>query len=310
MRLGSTSGADVVLSPDGSRIAFSSGQRLFIRQLDSAQARELTGTEGAYAPFFSPDGRWIAFFSGAELKKVSVDGGAPIVVSSSTPGINRGGSWGDDGTFVFGSSTTNVLMKVSEHERASGSSALTALDRRIGESAHRWPQVLPHGKGMVFTAHTAQTGFDEASIDVITLPDRQRKTLHRGGTFGRYVAAANGLGYLTYVRGGTLYAVPFDLDRLEASGMPVPVLQGIAYSPTGSAQVDISANGSTLVFRRGASSGGQVTVQWLDSTGNTQPLIATPGSDQYPALSPDGNRLVLEEASELWVHDWRNDRRS
>jgi serine/threonine-protein kinase len=266
--LGSTSGADVVISPDGSRIAYTSKQRLYTRPLDQPQASELAGTEGAYSPFFSPDGRWIAFFSGAELKRVSVDGGAAIVVSSSTPGINRGGSWGDDGTFVFASSTTNVLMHVSER---SPSSFLTSLDAQLGESTHRWPQLLPQGKGVLFTAHTGQSGFDDASIEVFTLPDRRRKTLHRGGTFGRYIATPSGASYLTYVRSGTLYAAAFDLERLEVRGTPMPVLQGIASSTTGSAQVDVSGNG-TLVFRRGASSGDLVNVQWIDNTGKTEPI--------------------------------------
>ncbi|GAC1464647.1 MAG: hypothetical protein PVSMB1_14680 [Gemmatimonadaceae bacterium] len=172
-----------------------------------------------------------------------------------------------------------------------------------GEISHRWPQVLPGGRAVLFTALTAANfaAFDEASIQVVTLPSGNRKTLHQGGSYGRYLAS----GHLLYVRNGAVFAMPFDADHLEARGAPVPVLEGVAYVPTGgSAQVDASANG-TLVYERGTSP--RWTIQWLDASGRFEPMIGKPASYVTPRLSPDGNRLVyrlLEESrTDLWVYD-------
>jgi serine/threonine-protein kinase len=119
----------------------------------------------------------------------------------------------------------------------------------------------------------------KAVIEVASLADHRRKTLERGGTFGRYLPASNGTGHLVYINKGTLFAVPFDPDKLEVHGTPSPVLEEIAYNPgTGSAQFDFSRNG-TLVYRGGGAAGGNlVTVQWTDASGKTQPLLANQAS--------------------------------
>lgn len=109
------------------------------------------------------------------------------------------------------------------------------------ERTHRWPQILPSGKAILFTAENSTVGFDEAHLDVVTLADNRRKTLLRGGTYGRYLATPGGKGYLTYVSRGTIFAVPFDLEKLEAYGTPVPVLQHVSYSAMfGSAKLSFS----------------------------------------------------------------------
>ena len=124
----------------------------------------------------------------------------------------------------------------------------------------------------------------------------------RGGTFGRYLPS----GHLVYVNGGTLFAVPFDLDRLEVRGTPSPVLDQVGYNTlNGSAQFDFSQTG-TLIYRSGEAGGGLVTVQWLDAAGKTQPLLAKPGEYQRPSLSPDGSRLAIVDA-DIWVYEWQRD---
>src|SRR5262249_36990502 len=138
-----------------------------------------------------------------------------------------------------------------------------------GELVHRWPQVLPGGKAVIFSAYSSMYGLDSATVQVLSLRDSRRKTLVHGGTWGRYLPS----GHLVYINKGTLFAVPFDLDRLEVRGTPAPVLEGVAYSEAwGSAQIDFSRTG-TLVYRSSRVGGELVTVQWLDSNGNTRPLL-------------------------------------
>ena len=155
---------------------------------------------------------------------------------------------------------------------------------------------------MLFTAGTVAFGFDGANIEVMSLADHRRKTLVRGGTFGRYLPS----GHLIYVNRGTLFAVPFDVERLEVRGTPAPLLDQVGYSSTyGSAQLDFSQTG-TLIYRSGGMGGGLFTVQWLDAAGKTQPLLAKPDAYVRPSLSPDGSKLAISK-SDIWVYDWQRD---
>ena len=303
LSLGSAVGTSTIISPDGTRLAYVSQQKLFTRRLDQPKAIQLAGAT-AISPFFSPDGRWLVFFDGGKLKKISVEGGSPIDLCEA--GGPFGGSWGEDGNIIAALSNRGALSRVPSFGGAP--TAVTQLTS--GEVSHRWPQILPGGKAVLFTSSTAGTGFDGASIEVMSLADHRRKTLQRGGTFGRYLPTSNGAGHLVYISGGTLFAVLFDPDKLEVSGTPSPVLEEVAYSTAfGSAQFDFSRNG-TLVYRNGKELG-LVTVQWLDSAGETQPLLAKPGSYGRPRVSPDGQRLALEVQNGLtrdtWVYDWQRD---
>jgi len=295
-------GADTIISPDGTRLVYVSRGRLLTRRLDQPNAVELAGTEGAAAPFFSPDGQWVAFFASGKLKKISVEGGAAITVCDTQ--LGRGGSWGEDGTIIATLGNNGSLSRIPS---AGGAPALVTQLAQ-GEATQRWPQILPGGKAVLFTSHTSAAVFDGANIEVITLADHRRKTLQRGGTFGRYLPASQGTGHLVYINKGTLFAVPFDPEKLEVRGTPSPVLEGVAYSTTlGFAQFDFSRNG-TLVYRSGgASQADLVTVQWLDAAGQTDPLLAKPGVYERPRLSPDGQRLAFSDGSDIWVYEARRD---
>jgi serine/threonine protein kinase/Tol biopolymer transport system component len=295
--LGSPYGSDAILSPDGTRLVYVSQGRLFTRRLDQPNATELAGTEKAGAPFFSPDGQWVAFFALGKLKKISVEGGATIALCDTV--LARGGSWGEDGDIIAAVSGNTGLSRIP----STGGPPTPVTELQSGETSHRWPQVLPGGKSVLFTASTGAIGYEGANIEVMSLADHHRKTLQRGGTFGRYLPS----GQLIYVNRGTLFAVPFDLNRLEVRGTPSPVLNQIGYSTSnGTAQLDFSQTG-TLIYRSEQVGERLFTVQWLDAAGKTQPLLAKPGVYQRPRLSPDGLRLALDDGSDIYVYEARRD---
>ena len=210
-------GALAVLSPDGVRLVYCSQSRLFTRRMDQPEATALPGTEGANTPFFSPDGKWVAFFASGKLKKIPVEGGAVATLcNSNLPG---GGSWGEDGNIIV--ARGNFIL--SRIPSAGGEPiAVTALSK--GEGAHRWPQILPGGKHVLFTVYPQSRGLEGAHLEVMALTDASRKTVQRGATYGRYLAS----GHLVFINEGTLFAAPFDLNRVEVRGTPVPVLGDVA----------------------------------------------------------------------------------
>jgi Tol biopolymer transport system component len=299
--LGSQGGADAILSPDGTRLLYVSQNRIFTRRLDQPRAIELAGTEGAFAPFFSPDGQWVAFFARGKLKKTSMEGGTAVTVCDASNA--QGGSWSEDGSIVAALTGVSGLSRVAS---SGGTPApLTALGQ--GEVTHRWPQTLPGGKAVLFTANRVTAAFDGADIEVMSLADRRIKILVRGGTFGRFLPS----GHLVYINNGTLFAVPFDLDRLEVRGTPTPLLEQVAYSSAiGFAQFEFSRSG-TLVYRQGTGGGGMVTIQWLEGGDRKQSLLAKPGYYMRPHVSPDGQRLAMDildgSGSDVWVYDWQRD---
>jgi serine/threonine-protein kinase len=304
--LGSDVGTDVVISLDGTRLVLvvrgaDGSTRLATRRLDQEEVEELQGTTGARLPFFSPDGAWVGFWAAGSLKKIAIDGGAPVILCEAAN--LSGASWGDDGNIIaaLGSGT---LSRVP----SSGGQPSVVADF-AGESIEpRWPQVLPGSRYVLFTAVGPQ-GPNTATVSVVSLADGTRTPIVQGGTFGRYVTDR----YVTYVNQGTLFAVPFDQHRIApVSTTPVPVLSDVAYSSTfGFAQFDVS-NSGTFVFRRSASRG-QLVPTWLDPSGETQPLRATPGEYMFPRLSRDARRLAfaLTESgvTNIWITDLHDERR-
>jgi Tol biopolymer transport system component len=308
-------GAAAVLSPDGTRLAFigqtAAGQppQLYLRRLSALQATAVTGTVGARDPFFSPDGQWVGFFADGKLKKVSVSGGAPIVLADA-PGP-RGGAWADDGTIVFqpnnaAGPNVGALMRVS----ASGGTVERVIPLADKEVTQRWPQVLPGG-AVLFTSHGSTTlGYEGASIVVQTPPDGQRRTLIRGGYYARYLPT----GHIVYVHEGTLFAAAFNPSRLELTGAAVPIVEGVTTNASfGGAQFAVSASG-TLVYLPGdvRTRASEITPLLLvDRTGKSTTLRATPAVWLDLAFAPDGKRLVAAIGAEsdvsLWMLDMTRD---
>ena len=284
--LASDVGTTVVLSPDGTRIAFVSRDadgrtHLNVRSLDRAVANRLAGTDGARGPFLSPDGRWLGFWAGGKLKKIAVEGGSPVVLCEASDLL--GASWGDNDTIIAALGAPGQLVRIP----AAGGTPTVAIDLSAESTVVRWPQLLPGGESVIYTAMSG-AGADRANVEVQSLAGGNRKVLVNGGTFGRYLRG----GYLTYVNQGTLYAVRMTLSPVSVHGAPVPLLDDIAYSPLfGYAQADVSRTGM-LVYRKG-SEGRQSVIDWIDRAGNSTPLIANPGRYGWMRLSPDGQRLAL-----------------
>jgi len=300
------------ISPDGARLAFAARgpagkQQLATRLLDQANSTLLAGTENATDPFFSPDGQWIGFFADGKMKKISVQGGAAVTLCDATG--TRGASWGEDGWIIV--TLTPTAGGLSRVPATGGTPQALTEPGQKGEVMHRWPQILPGGQAVLFTGNTVATGFDNASIEVLSLKTGQWKVVQRGGYFGRYLPTSTGAGHLVYIHQSTLFAVGFDLDRLEVRGAPAPLLENVAGNDAvGAGQFDVARNG-TLLYLSGKSSTVIFPVAWMESTGKTQPLLAAPGLHFAPRFSPDGKRLALAVgppgAGDIQIYDWQRD---
>ncbi len=299
-------GSSAVISPDGTRIAYitevNDSRRLYVHYLDQWTGSMIqegpSSATGPYNPFFSPDGQWLGFVTRTELKKVPVRGGSPITLCSLDR--NRGSSWGADGTIVFSRTPGGPLFRVS----SSGGEpeAITTLDEQAGERSHRWPQVLPGGKAVLFTSMAGENNFDLAKIEVLDLETRQRKVVHQGGSYGRYLPS----GHIVYYFQGTLFGFPFDLSRLEPAGSVTPLVENLAGGRSeGGAQFSVADDG-TLIYSSGDAEA-TTTLVWVDRQGRATPLWDTPQDYQSPTLSPDGTLLAValeaEGNTDIWIYD-------
>ena len=303
-------GAQLAMSPDGTRIVVAENEpdgkwRLDMRSLDQSQFVPLSGADHASRPFFSPDGEWIAFFEGDKLKKIPVQGGAPVTLCD-VPRFLRGASWGDDGNIVAAfNGESSGLVRIP-----SGGGApiqVTQLSKEKGETAHAWPQVLPGSQAVLFTAY-GTGAYDDGEIAVVSFKTGERKTLHGGASFGRYLPS----GHLVYVHQNTLWAAPFDLSRLEVTGDPQPVLEEVNSNVSGGGDFDFSQTGSLVYVSSKVQISFRYSIWWLESTGQTKALQMPPGLYENPRFSPDGKRLAFELAisparADIWVKDLERD---
>ena len=229
-------------------------QQLYVRSMDSFDAKPMQGTEGATAPFFSPDSQWIGFFAAGKLKKVSISGGATVTLCDvSDP---RGATWGLDDTIVLSPTSAGGLSLVP----AAGGTPqpLTTLDSKKGEGSHRWPEFLPGGEAVLFNVAKINTPLAGAQLALYILKTGERRDLIQVGTHPRYAPS----GHLVYLQGGTMMAVPFDPGRLQIIGAAVPVVEGVLQSTiTGAAQYSFADSGA-LIYIPGAASNGHRATDW------------------------------------------------
>ena len=292
----------VTISPDGTRIVYvGPGSQLYVRAVDQLDAVALRGGVGSN-PFISPDGNWVGFgdagIGASTLRKVSIHGGPPVLLNEGFGGI-AGASWGTDGSIIFGTSLATGLFRVSAaggEERE----ALTNLEE--GESGHRWPEVLPGGRTVLFTV---EKGLGDANREVaaLNLETGERKLLIPGGSNPHYAAS----GHIVYGLDGTLRAVPFDLEAVEVKGDPIPVLEGIVTQARGDAHFSLANNG-TLVYVPGTGGvGGQLTLVWVDREGQEEAVAAKPQAYRDFSLSPDGTKIAVRvtgpDNEDVWIYD-------
>ena len=307
--LTNSTGNDVAISPDGRHVVYrvlgeSGSPLLQLRSLDDFVDRMIPGTEGAQLPFFSPDGQSIAFAAAGKLQKISLTGGTTLTLYEAR-GF-RGGSWDQEDTIVFagrGNDAQRGLYRVS----AAGGEAeqLVVVNVEQGEVNYNSPQVLPGGAAVLFTIWLGSGNFQ---IGLLSLETGELKIVIEGGREARYAPTGH-LVYATAV-GGTLMAAPFDLARLEVTGDPVPILEGVRNTPYRAVDYAFSNDG-TLVYVPGTGDSPYIpdTLVWVDRSGREGEAIVEEPLEfpRYPHLSPDGQRLTLTTGpgnqGDIWVYD-------
>jgi serine/threonine protein kinase/Tol biopolymer transport system component len=300
---GLDSGPAVALSPDGAHLAYvarqGGTQQVYLRAMDSLEAKPIPSTEGASSPFFSPDGQWLGFFAGGKLKKVSVSGGTALMLGDAA--LPRGASWGSLGMITF-ALAQGPLRQLSD----AGGVPQPLIRLENGENTQRWPELLPDGKAVLFAASSTAVTFTNAHVAVQSVGTGGRRNLIQTGMYPRYAPS----GHLVYAEGGSLMAMPFDSQRLEVTGTGVPVVEGVLQSPvTGAAQYSISATGS-LVYVPGGVQATQLGLVWVNRSGTEQPVAAPAHAYFTPRLSPDGRRVavgITESESQIWLYDLSRD---
>ena len=295
------------LSRDGRKVVFvgtaieEAGTMLYLKTSQDAEPRPLPGTEGGRAPFFSPDGEWVAYFSDRDLFKISLQGGSPMVLTSA--GDRRGGFWHPDGTIYFVPHSDGPVMKIS-----SGGGEVTpvsTLDEARRERTHRWPALVPGGRALLYTSDTFDSTeyYDDARIEALDLETGEAKVVLEGAS--RAVALSSG--HLVYARDGSLFAVPFDLERLEMTGSPRLALQGVlTVVASGAVQFAVSDLGS-MAYVPGGKTTEVFDMVWLGRDSEMETVSAELGNYAQVALSPAGDRAALatsgQDSQDLWIFD-------
>ena len=294
-------GHSLALSPDGATLVYVATrggvQQLYRRPLDQAEAVPLPGTEGANHPVFSPDGEWIGFtVSDGTLKRMALAGGPPATLYDG-PQRATDPSWGTNDMIVFGFRGTDLpFMQVA----STGGVAEPVTILAEGESDHRQPELLPGGTALLFTVASRT---DRDRIAVKSLDTGERWDLLAGST-PRYVSSW----HIVFARGNDLWAVPFNVDRLEVTGEAVPVLEGVDVEGTsGLAHFTLARNGSLAyipggAFRRGPSR----TLVWVDREGREESVAAPLRAYRYLDISPDGAHVALDvrdQENDIWIWD-------
>ena len=278
------------MAHDGRGFLFNTSAGVYFREMDTLDARVIPGTEALLtSPTLSPDGESVVFYDAnrSELRRVWRNGGTALTL---TPAGNPFGvSWEGDGAILYGQD--DGIWEVSER----GGMAKRLISTGAAEQAHG-PSRLPGSQWVVFTLTRGQGAarWDEAEIVAHSTTSGERRQLLKDGSDARYLPT----GHLVYAHRSTLFAVAFDRDRVEVTGIPVPVVEGVRrvgnpQNQTGAAQYSVSDDG-TLVYLPGAAAEGQFTLALVDAAGKVEQLRAPPGDYAAPRASPDGKRVAVE----------------
>jgi DNA-binding winged helix-turn-helix (wHTH) protein/Tol biopolymer transport system component len=289
------------VSPDGQHIVYSARdgtgeQQLYMRSLDSLAAVPLAGTAGGHYPFFSPDGRAIAFFKRGQLVTLNLASGK----LSGSRGPFRTGIWAPDGSIYLGRAWPEGLGV----RAPAGGEVRSLTTLAPGDIAHGWPDLLPDGRHLLFTVVRGEN-VDDARTEVLSLDSGERRTVMEGGHGARYLPT----GHLVCAREGSLIAVGFDPQSLRVQGSPVRVLEGVgSISMFGAHPLFSVSNSGTLAYYPGGLLSPRNEIVWLEN-GRAAALAAPPGSYVDPTLSADGRRLAVSaqygvRQQDVWLHDF------
>ena len=304
------------ISPDGRRRVVTATNvdgrdGLLVGQTGSVEWRELPGTAGARSPFFSPDGRWVAYFGEGVLFRVAFDGGPPVPIVSSIGGQSRGAVWLADGSVVYSPHAATPLLRVSEN--GGQPQNLTTLRTETRDRTHRWPSALPDGRAVLFTSDSIDSTeyYDDATIEAVVVATGERKTVLRGSSRAAYLDP----GILVFARGGSLFATRFDPKSLEVKGTPVPVLERVSTTvASGAAQFALAASGGLLWAPGDASDIAGGRPMWIDRRGVRSAPLTPEGTFSQLDLSPDERKLALTaiagDKSDIWIVDVEKGTRS
>ncbi|HEY7614823.1 MAG TPA: protein kinase [Gemmatimonadales bacterium] len=295
-------GARVAISPDGRALVYigpaEGGSRLWLRRLDQLTGTPIAGTEDGSSPFFSPDGRRVGFIKrGSTVRIASLDGAPTVTLYDKAN--STGGAWGDDGYIYFEVDSGLARMR-PEGGSLEPVFKMSAEAKDVGAE---WPFVLPGGRGLLFRLRRAGQAPGEYAIMAMKLPGGAARAL-TPGVYARYAASGH---LLVVTADGKLVATPFDIDRMELSGAPTALIEGIGVR-TGGFNVDLSLSETgTLIYTTGGTLGSRVPY-WVNRDGTAAPVDPAwdpQGAIQNIALSPDGKALAVElqrnGKPDIWV---------
>ena len=298
----------LALSRDGGTLVYvsrdGSSRLLFRRAIDRVEPEAIEGTEGAYNPFLSPDGRWVGFFAEGELRKVPLSGGAATrLAEAANP---RGGAWLEDGSIVFVPSVRSGLMLIPETGGAP--EELTTPDSEAGERTHRWPHLLPDGEFILFTIGMVDSpgDYDHARIALLSLRTGTHRILFEGAR-AAYFAGPN---HLLPLRGTTLLEATLDPAGSEpASGADV-ALEGVGGDGSSGAGYLALARNGTIAMAPASALPRDASLVLVDRSGEPEPLAVAGNSYRYPRFSPDGRRVTFSigpgrgtPEDDVWTYD-------
>lgn len=283
----------IAVSPDGEYFVYSTMNGLYLRYVGELTAKLIAGTEGpTLQPFFSPDGKMIAYVSPQDekLKKISINGGAPVNICGLTSPM-VGGYWDSKGSILFGQNGGPIM-------RVSANGGIPEPITEVKSQTHGFPQILPGGEYLMYAADA-----DNPRVLVQSLKSGETRELFAGFN-ARYLPT----GHLIYMLpdANNLYAVPFDLDRLETTGSAVPIVEGIIQNAVSSAGTLVSMPGTSLI----TSSAGLILV-WVGLEGKETPLGVPPKFYLFPRISPDGKQIavtIADDNPDIWI--WNVDRKT